>query len=102
MAYRKDNEKTVVWRKWLRQNEKLLNECHLPDLIVKSESHWWDFLHHGFLDHHEDSGNFTVDDLSEKELRNFKKFLDSVLTPQEKQSAIILLQIESRLNDLRK
>ena len=99
MSYRRNNEKDLAWRNWLRRNEHVLNKCGLPEIVLRSEAHWWDFLMHGYLDHHEDSGNFTVDDLSRAGMTYLKEFLESELTAEEKSSAIILLQLESGLGN---
>ena len=99
MSFRRNSENSLAWHKWLQQNEKLLDDCGLPTIVFASESHWRDFLEHGFLDHHNDAINFTVDELSETKLRKLKDFLESSLTSQEKQSALVLLQIDSKLND---
>src|SRR5689334_5086989 len=99
MAYRRNNKQKIAWREWLRRNQNELDKCGLPAIILTSEMHWWDFLMHGYLDHHEDLSKFTVDDLSYLETKYLKDFLESELTPEEKQSAIILSQLEKRLND---
>jgi hypothetical protein len=99
MSYRRNNEKDLAWRDWLRQNEIVLNECGLPEIVLRSESHWWDFLMHGYLDHHSDPSKFTVDDLSKEQMQCLKKFLESELTANEIASSLILLQLESKLNN---
>ena len=99
MSYRRDNEKDLAWREWLRQNENVLNECGLPEIVLRSESHWWDFLMHGYLDHHDDPSNFIVDALSKEEMKCLKRFLESELTPKEMESTLVLLQLESKLSN---
>jgi hypothetical protein len=99
MSYRRNNEKDLAWRNWLRRNENALNKCGLPEIVLRSEAHWWDFLMHGYFDHHEDSSDFTVDDLSQAEMKCLKEFLGSELTAEEKSSAIILSRLESGLGN---
>ena len=98
MSYRRNHEIELRWREWLRRNKNVLNECGLPEIVLRSEAHWWDFLMHGYLDHHEDSSVFTVDDLSKSEMECLKEFLESELTTEEKSSAIVLLQLELKLS----
>ena len=93
MSYRRTNEQELNWREWLRGNERSLSECGLPELVFSSEAHWWDFLMHGYLDHHEDQSNFIVEDLSLAEMKCLKAFLESELTSEERRSAIVLLQL---------
>ena len=99
MSYRRNNEKDLAWREWLQRNKDALNECGLSGIVLRSEAHWWDFLMHGYLDHHGDPSNFTIDDLSKAEMKCLKEFLESELTAEEKRSAIILLQLESKLGN---
>jgi hypothetical protein len=100
MSYRQNNKRSLAWREWLRENEDALNECHLPDIVLSSEAHWWDFLMHGYLDHHDDPSGFVVDNLSPGEMRCLKRLLESKLTGEEKQSALILGQLESALSNV--
>ena len=99
MSYRRNSEKALRWGDWLRGNKTALDECGLPDMVLSSEARWWDFLMHGYLDHHAGSSNFTVDDLSQVEMKRLKEFLESELMAEEKGSAIILLQLESKLGN---
>jgi len=99
MSYRGNNQKALAWREWVRKNEAGLSECGLPEIVLKSESHWWDFLMHGYLDHHDDPSSFTVDHLSKEEMRSLKAFLEFTLSADEARSAIILLELESKLSN---
>lgn len=98
MSYRRDSEKELAWREWLRRNKNAIDKCGLPETILRSESHWWDFLMHAYLDHHEDLSEFSVDNLSRSEMKYLKEFLESELTDEEKKSALVLLQVEAKLN----
>ena len=42
----------------------LVEACGLPDIILRDEDHWYDFLDHGILDHHDDPTRFRLSDLS--------------------------------------
>ncbi len=102
MSYRRNNERALAWREWLRENERALNECHLPEIVLSSEAHWWDFLMHGYLDHHDDPSDFSLDNLSPEEMRCLKNFLESHLAEEERQSALVLAQLEGKLRSVSK
>ncbi len=54
------------WTAWLKEHADLVAESSLPPSVLESEDHWWDFLEHGTLYHHEDT-SFHVGELSIKE-----------------------------------
>jgi hypothetical protein len=62
---------------------------------LRDEEHWWDFLQHGFLDHHEDAAGFSVQQLTLDQQRELRQFLHQTLSPDERSSAIILRQMEA-------
>ena len=57
-------EEEKDWRDWLRRHRHLVEASGLPELVLSDSEHWYDFLDHGTLDHHEDPLRFSVDDLS--------------------------------------
>ena len=77
-----------TWRKWLAQNQNALFCCGLPEIVLTDESHWQDFLLHGYLDHHFDDSNFAVENLSPQKKSNLLQFLENELTEEDKQSAV--------------
>jgi hypothetical protein len=99
MAYRSKNEKNKSWRDWLLRHQGELAACRLPELVLKDEEHWWDFLMHGYLDHHEDPSRFSVDALSQTEKQMLYEFLEVELTGEEKKSALVMRQLESELSE---
>jgi hypothetical protein len=54
MAYRRDSTSATAWRKWLQIHQLEIEASGLPELVTSNQDHWFDFLDHGFLDHHED------------------------------------------------
>jgi hypothetical protein len=69
MGYRRKREKAAQERKWQRfllANEALIREARLPFVVTESETHWFDFLDHGILDHHEDLSHFSVNQLDQE------------------------------------
>lgn len=68
MGYKRDGKKLLhdeaEWRQWRKENDDLLAASGIPDLVVSDADHWYDFLDHGILDHHDDPLNFNVDDLT--------------------------------------
>ena len=65
MSYRrKQTQDETEWRSWLKQHASLVQETGLPDIVLQDDDHWYDFLDHGILDHHEDPTHFNVDQLS--------------------------------------
>jgi hypothetical protein len=99
MSFRRDKSKTQLWRKWLLQNQDTLNACGLPSLIFQDEAHWWDFLEHGYLDHHEDSSHFKISHLSRAEIQMLRDFLDRELSTEEKRWALVLSQMKTLLSN---
>src|SRR5438128_3741466 len=80
MGYRRSKETAAVSRKWtafVAQNQQLILATGLLELIISSVDHWNDFLMHGYLDHHIDPGDFTIDKLSEQQYINLVKLVES-------------------------
>ena len=96
MSYRSNNEKNRFWHKWLIQNREHLSGCGLPEIILNDESHWQDFLLHGYLDHHFDDNNFALENLSSEEQNNLLHFLEVELTEEEKQSAVVYKLLKNK------
>jgi hypothetical protein len=71
----------------------VLQRTGLPASVLEDENHWWDFLEHGFLDHHSDPLGFTVDQLSVGQKRELRRFLLQTLSEDEQASAIVLRQL---------
>jgi hypothetical protein len=97
MTYRRDRQKALNWRKWLLKNQAILDRCGLPERILKDEAHWWDFLDHGFLDHHGDISQFKLEDLSAKQLNELFTFLNAELSAEDKISCLVLRVLPSLL-----
>ena|ERR1051326_5058780 len=65
MSYRRRaREQDSHWRDWHKQYADLIAAAGLPEIVVLDEAHWWDFLDHGFLDHHPDPAGFSTQELS--------------------------------------
>lgn len=99
MSFRKDNHNARFWRKRVLNNQASLDACGLPLLVLEDEDHWWDFLLHGYLDHHEDPSRFNVSQLSPAQMRALHDFLEGELTEEEKQSAMVFIYLKSFLQD---
>ena len=96
MAFRSNNGKSHLWRKWLTQNRGKLSACGLPEIVLTDEEHWQDFLLHGYLDHHSDDSNFALENLSFEEQNNLLCFLEVELTEEEKLSAVVYKLLKNR------
>ena len=68
MDYKRDGKKLLhgeaEWRKWREKYGDLIASSGVPELVVSDADHWYDFLDHGLLDHHEDLLHFDVDHLT--------------------------------------
>ena len=68
MGYKRDGKKLLhddaEWKKWRKENADLIKASGLPELVVLDADHWYDFLDHGCLDHHEDPLHFQIDHLT--------------------------------------
>lgn len=68
MGYKRDGKKLfhdeTEWGKWRREHAELIEASGLPELVVSDEDHWYDFLDHGYLDHHEDPLHFSLSQLT--------------------------------------
>jgi len=89
------HEQTRDWDRWRRTHREALAKTGLPDSVLRDEEHWWDFLQHGYLDHHDDPLRFTVDQLSLEQRRELRQFLHQTLSSNEKASAIVLRQLDA-------
>lgn len=89
MSFKANNLENKVWKDWLRENKDFIERCNLPETILKSRSHWEDFLLHGYLDHHEDESNFNLENLSTELQTNLLDFLENELDVEEKESFIV-------------
>ena len=98
MGYRSNNEKSRAWRKWVITHQKTLDQCGLPSRVLSDESHWWDFLQSGFLEHHPDPTEFDLEQLSQMQKGKLREFLEGELAPEEKQSANVLKWLKEELS----
>ena len=65
MSYKRDGKTyEAKWTKWRQENELLILASGVPDLVVSTADYWYDFLAHGYLDHHEDPSQFAVENLT--------------------------------------
>lgn len=87
------HKQTLDWEHWRRTHREALAKTGLPESVLRDEEHWWDFLHHGFLDHHDDPSHFTVEQLSLEQRRELRQFLHQTLSPDERSSAIVLRRL---------
>ncbi len=68
MGYKRDGKKylqdAAVWTKWRKEYADLIAASGVPEIVVSDADHWYDFLDHGYLDHHEDPLHFDIDHLT--------------------------------------
>lgn len=65
MSYRRhQTDNDAEWKDWIKKHSHLVNASGLPDLVLRDADHWYDFLDHGMLDHHEDLTGFSLEQLS--------------------------------------
>lgn len=67
MSYRrpgKSSEEQREWQDWVKRNADLIAAASIPDFVVSDEDRWCDFLNHGYLDHPEESSQFSTSDLT--------------------------------------
>ena len=68
MGYKREGKKLLhdeaEWVKWRKEYEDLIEGSGLPELVVSNADHWYDFLDHGYLDHHEDPLHFSLQNLT--------------------------------------
>ena len=81
------------WADWRRTHSAALARSGLPEAVLRDREHWLDFLEHGFLDHHDDSSHFTVEQLSLEQQRELRQFLYHILSPDERSSAVVLRRL---------
>jgi len=89
MSFKPKNNEKALWKDWLSEHKNALEKCNLPEIVLKSRNHWEDFLLHGFLDHHSETSNFSIDDLSQESQKNLLNFLQNELETEEKESYIV-------------
>ena len=68
MGYKRNGKKLLYdnakWAEWRKQHDELIAASGLPELVVCDADHWFDFLDHGILDHHEDPLHFSIESLT--------------------------------------
>ncbi|MBX7221390.1 MAG: hypothetical protein K1Y36_15680 [Blastocatellia bacterium] len=82
MAFRKTKAKTqetIRWQSFCLVQKELLDELGLPFVVLESEAHFADFLMHGYLDHHDDPSQFTVDALADSQRRLLARLIEAYL-----------------------
>jgi hypothetical protein len=73
------------------KNRAAIEKAGIPEKVLHDELTWLRFLEHGWFD------DFDVDSLSTDQKQALRYWLETELSESEKQSAIILRQIEARL-----
>ena len=91
MGYRRTKEQARAKKEWeafIAENQRLISEVGLPEIMLETERHWEDFLMHGYLDHHDDSTDFSVDELDKRRYEGLRELVvryfeagDSYFTP---------------------
>jgi hypothetical protein len=97
MAYRRDSQKAQEWRKWLLKNQAILDKCGLPEVILKDELSWLNFLMEGEC-WGNDGYHFHLTELPETQQQELYAFLEAELTADEKVYKTVYRQLHSRLN----
>ncbi len=68
MGYKRDGKKLLhnaaEWAEWRTKYDDLIASSGVPELVVSDADHWYDFLDHGILDHHEDPLHFSIENLT--------------------------------------
>ena len=64
MSFRQNNQDRQVWSRFRRTHQDLLLRTGLPAHIVDNLEVFWDFLMHGYLDHHADPAHFHIRQLT--------------------------------------
>lgn len=82
MAYRKPGGKADENRRWTlfcQAHKEVLEEIQLPFVVLETQAHFADFLMHGYLDHHDDLSQFTVDALTDSQRRLLARLIEAYL-----------------------
>jgi hypothetical protein len=105
MGYRRkakqEHSANRSWDEWLACYGPDLLGCGVSPVVLKDESHWWDFLQHGLLDHHDDPTGFSTDDVAPDQAARLVELLESMLPASEWNSAFALLQLRDIAGDPR-
>lgn len=72
-----DSRRKVLlrWKRFIAEERELLLRIGMPDLWTESLEKFQDFLMHGYLDHHSDNSQMTVDDLNEAQYQCLCRFV---------------------------
>ncbi|MFN8261002.1 MAG: hypothetical protein U0X41_08735 [Chitinophagales bacterium] len=72
---------TLKWKKFVKENDDLINKAGLPLDYYTNEELWIDFLLHGYIDHHTDYVKFSIDNIANEEYKVFivliRKYFES-------------------------
>jgi len=72
MSYRPKSDITRRCRAFCDQQRDLICRSGLPEVYVEKESMFMDFLMHGYIDHHADTHEFSVEGMSPAEQQAFE------------------------------
>jgi hypothetical protein len=97
MAFRRDHDTELEWRRWVRAHEDELVAIGIPREVWADRMTWWRFVDHGY---HPPVSNrrdvrFSADDLPEPQQRQLHAFLDSIL-PEGRYSSSLWAVLCSR------
>ena len=79
MSFRRSRNDGIEQRRWgafCVDNQELIASIDLPSPVVETQERFEDLLMHGYLDHHEDNTNFSVDKLDSAKLEKFQALVD--------------------------
>src|SRR5688572_29439816 len=99
MGYRRPKESVEAARNWstfVACNRIVTEAARLPQVVTESINHWDDFLMHGYLDHHHDPTDFTVDQLSDEQYDALLQFVDSYFAGGYEYFTPIALRVEDQ------
>jgi len=85
------------WRDFCVENQELIANIDLPSPVVETQERFEDALMHGYLDHHEDNTNFSVDKLDSAKLEKLRELVDRYFEAGYLDPGLMVLGHEERL-----
>lgn len=75
MSYRSKSDSLRSWKLFRDRHRNLIGASGLPEAYIDEQATFIDFLMHGYIDHHIDTRQFPVEDMSPAEHQAFESLV---------------------------
>lgn len=93
--YKKEAQMKHKWETFCRINNALITKTGLPLAYIEKQALFDDFLMHGYIDHHEDSLEFTTEKMSTDQYHNLMLLVQKYLKAGFSNPGITILYLDA-------